>query len=74
MIRTQISLAEVEYAAAKREAKRLGISLAELLRRSLRSMLPADATKPWMRYAGMVESGDPQSSTKIDEIVYGHKG
>ena len=49
MIRTQISLAPEEYKAAKREAKRLGISLAELLRRSLRTMLPVDESKPWMR-------------------------
>lgn len=34
MIRTQISLSPEEYDAAKREARRLGISLAELLRRS----------------------------------------
>jgi hypothetical protein len=73
MIRTQISLSENEYAAAKREAKRLGISLAELLRRSLRTVLPADRAKPWMRYAGMVESGDAQSSRNIDAIVYGRK-
>lgn len=74
MIRTQISLSEEEYQAAKREAQRLGISLAELLRRSLRTMLPVDDSKPWMRYAGMVESGDPQSSQRIDEVVYGRKG
>ena len=74
MIRTQISLSEPEYAAAKREASRLGISLAELLRRSLRTMVPADESKPWMRYAGMVESGDSHSSASIDEIVYGQKG
>jgi hypothetical protein len=74
MIRTQISLSEDEYEAAKREARRLGISLAELLRRSLRRVLPVDESKPWMRYAGMVESGDPQSSQHIDEIVYGQKG
>ena len=73
MIRTQVSLTEAEYAAAKAEAKRLGISLAEMLRRSLRSLLPVDESKPWMRYAGMVESGDPQSSRKIDEVVYGRK-
>ena len=73
MVRTQISLSEEEYEAAKREAQRLGISLAELLRRSLRHMLPSDESKPWMRYAGMVESGDPSSSTRIDEVVYGHK-
>ena len=73
MIRTQISLTEEEYEAAKREAQRLGISLAELLRRSLRTMLPADDTKPWMRYAGMIESGDSQASQRIDEVVYGQK-
>ena len=73
MIRTQISLSEEEYDAAKREAERLGISLAELLRRSLRSILPVDESKPWMRYAGMVESGDPSSSQHIDAVVYGQK-
>lgn len=73
MMRTQISLTEQEYEAAKAEAQRLGISLAELLRRSLRSILPADASKPWMRYAGMVETGDPASSQRIDEVVYGQK-
>ena len=73
MIRTQISLSEREYRAAKREARQLGISLAELLRRALRTMLPADESKPWMRYAGMVESGDPHSSRKIDDLVYGQK-
>lgn len=73
MIRTQVSLPEEEYRAAKREAKRLGISFAELLRRSLRDVLPVDDSAPWMRYAGMIESGDPRSSQRIDEIVYGQK-
>ena len=73
MVRTQISLTEEEYKAAKLEAERLGISLAELLRRSLRYVLPADESKSWMRYAGMVDSGDPHSSQRIDEIVYGQK-
>jgi hypothetical protein len=36
-------------------------------------MLPVDERKPWMRYAGMVESGDSESSRHIDEIVYGRK-
>ncbi len=62
MVRTQISLTEDEYAAAKPEVRRLGISLAELLRRSLRHMLPADEQRPWMRYAGLIESGDAASS------------
>jgi hypothetical protein len=73
MIRTQISLSEKEYRAAKNEARRLGISLANLLRRSLRAVLPADESKPWMRYAGMVESGDAKSSQNVDDIVYAKK-
>ncbi|HET6284808.1 MAG TPA: CopG family transcriptional regulator [Polyangia bacterium] len=73
MIRTQISLSEDEYSAAKREAVRLGISLAELLRRSLRTVLPVNDTQPWMRYAGMVETGDPRSSQSIDDVIYGRK-
>ena len=70
MIRTQISLSEEEFEAAKSEAARLGVSLAELLRRSLRHMLPPDEKKPWMRYAGMMETGEKDASKKIDEIVY----
>ena len=73
MIRTQVSLSEQDNEAAKKEARRLGISLAELLRRSLRTVLPVDTDKPWMSYAGMIESGDSQSSQRIDEVVYGHK-
>lgn len=73
MIRTQISLREDEYVAAKREAERQGISLAELLRRSLRGLLPVAGQPPWMRFAGAVETGDPASSRRIDEVVYGEK-
>lgn len=73
MVRAHISLSEQEYDAAKREAARLGISLAELLRRSLRQALPVDDKKPWMRYAGMIETGDTESSRRIDDIVYAQK-
>lgn len=73
MIRTQISLSEAEYAAAKAEAERLGISLAELLRRSLRQLVPPVDEPAWMRYAAMVSSGDPAASQNIDDVVYGHK-
>jgi hypothetical protein len=73
MIRTQVSLPKEEYDAAKAEAERLGISLAELLRRSLRAILPARDPRPWMKFAGSVSSGDPHSSQRIDEVVYGHK-
>jgi hypothetical protein len=73
MIRTQISLSKEEYEAAQSEAERLGISLAEFVRRSLRPLLPADPSKPWMRYAGMIESGDSASSRSVDSIIYGQK-
>ena len=73
MVRTQISLTNEEYVAAKREARRLGISLAELLRRSLRTVLPVDEDRPWMRYAGSIESGDASASRSVDDVVYGRK-
>jgi hypothetical protein len=73
MMRTQISLTPDEMRAARAEAKRLGISLAELLRRSLRTLLPAESSKPWMRYAGMIEFGDTMSSQRIDDVIYGQK-
>ena len=73
MIRTQISLDAGEYALVKNEAAALGIPIAELVRRALRQVLPANDQAPWMRYAGFVESGDPNSSQSIDEIVYGPK-
>lgn len=72
MIRTQISLDEREYTLAKKEAKALGLSVAEFVRRAIRNTLPPSKA-PWMRYAGMVETGDPRSSQSIDEIVYGRK-
>ena len=73
MIRTQISLDAGEYALVKNEAAALGIPIAELVRRALRQALPANGQAPWMRYAGLVESGDPNSSHSSDEIVYGSK-
>jgi hypothetical protein len=73
MIRTQISLTPEEMRAARAEAKRLGIPLAELLRRSLRALLPVNTSKSWMRYAGMIESGDTRSSQRIDDVIYGQK-
>jgi Ribbon-helix-helix protein, copG family len=73
MLRTQISLDQQEYAAAKAEARTLGISVAEFVRRAIRAALPPPGEAPWMRFAGLVETGDRHSSQHIDEIVYGHK-
>ena len=71
MIRTQISLDPQEYQAARREAKAQGISVAEFVRRAIRDRLPTPGAAPWMRYAGLVESGNRRSSSTIDEVVYG---
>lgn len=73
MIRTQISLDQQEYELVKREAKAMGISVAEFVRRAIRLGLPARGQAPWMRYAGLVESGNPASSQTVDEVVYGSK-
>ena len=73
MIRTQISLSKDEYELAKQEAKQQGISLAEFFRRSLRLILPKNSNSPWMKYCGLIESGNPKSSQQIDDVVYGQK-
>lgn len=73
MIRTQVSLDAREYQLAKKQARVLGISVAEFVRRAIREALPADGQKPWMKFAGLVESGDSRSSLSVDEFVYGQK-
>jgi len=71
MIRLQLRLRKQEYDLAKKEAKAFGISVAEFVRRAVHNRLSVSRESPWMRYAGMVESGDPHASASIDEIVYG---
>ena len=73
MIRTQISLNEREYRLAKKDAAAMGISVAEYVRRAIRRALPPNGRPAWMRFAGLVESGNPRSSQSIDEMVYGRK-
>ena len=76
MLRTQVSLDAHDYNAAKKEAAALGISVAEYVRRAIRSTLPRPHLRKqpeWMRYAGLVESGNRKSSQSIDETVYGYK-
>jgi len=73
MIRTQVSLDREEYAIAKREARALGISVAEFVRRALREALPPRGQGPWMKFAGFVESHNPRSSQSINEVIYGQK-
>ena len=73
MIRKQIRLDEQEYTVVRSEAESLGISVAEFVRRALREALPPRGEGPWVKYAGLVETGNPRSSQSIDEIVYGQK-
>ena len=73
MIRTQFSLDEEEYRLVQKEAAALGISVAEFVRRAIRKALAQAGKRPWMKYAGLVESGDPHSSRSIDDLVYGPK-
>lgn len=74
MTRTQISLDPEVYERAKEEARRRRISFAELVRRSLaQTLAPADDEQPWMRLAGVVESGDPAASASVDAVVYGRE-
>ena len=73
MIRTQISLDKDEYILVKKGARSLGISVAEFVRRAVRQTLPKAGEGTWMRYAGLVESGDSRSRQSIDELVYGRK-
>lgn len=73
MIRTQVSLDKKEYVLAKKEARALGISVAELVRRAVRQALPSRGRAPWMRYAGFIQSGNARSSRSIDAVVYGAK-
>jgi hypothetical protein len=74
MVRTLVTLDETEYKLAKKEAKALGISMAEFVRRAIsHSLPPPSSSRPWMRYAGTVTTGVPNSSQTIDEVVYGSK-
>jgi hypothetical protein len=70
MIRTQISVDEATYRRAKEVARRKGISLAELCRRSLEEAIAREpVNKPWMAYAGILE-GHPDDSESVDAVVY----
>jgi hypothetical protein len=39
---------------------------------AITGIAPDGSSAPWMRFAGMVETGDALSSQHIDEIVYGN--
>ena len=73
MIRTQISVDDELYRRAKVVARRNGISLAELCRRSLQAVVAKEPSdKPWMAFAGIVEV-TLSDSDSVDDVVYGRE-
>ena len=73
MVRTQISVDEDLYDRAKEVARREGISLAELCRRSLADTVSRSSVEqPWMRFAGILD-GDLGDSESVDAVVYGRE-
>jgi len=75
MMRTLISLEAEMYEQARAEARRLGVSFAELCRRALAQALrqrPA-AEQPWMRFAGSIDADAPDASQSVDAVVYGRE-
>lgn len=74
MVRTQVSFGESEYRRAQREARRRGISFAELCRIAIEREIGAvPRKKRWMRHAGAIASGDPDASRSVDDVVYGRE-
>jgi hypothetical protein len=63
-------LTKTEKRAAHKLAARWGISLSELMRRQLNDAISQDHSAPWMRFAGMIQSGSFRSSREIDAVVY----
>ncbi len=73
MKRLQISIEPDLDAAVERRAEEEGLSKAEVIRRCVRARvkpLPPLEEDPFFKLLGTVE-GDPDSSTTIDEVVYG---
>jgi hypothetical protein len=69
MVQIELHLTEAEHAAAAHEAKCCGMSIEDFARWALTAAV-VDADKPWMRYAGMVDSGKATPPDEIDRIAY----
>ena len=70
-----ITIPEELDAEAAAEAKRLGISKSELIRRGLTALLPdrdvGTEGDAWHRLAGFASEGLGTTPGEIDDIVYG---
>ena len=71
-----ITMPEELNAQAAAEARRLGISKSELIRRGLAAVLPAVESEQskdlWYELAGFGPPGVSIEPDEIDDIVYGH--
>lgn len=69
-----ITMPEELDAEAAAEARRLGISKSELIRRSLTAMLPTpkaeSVTNIWLQRAGFASTGISAKPGEINEVVY----
>ena len=48
-------------------------ALSELLRRAIGEILLPCRRRPWMKFAGFVQTPDFASSRSVDELVYGQR-
>jgi len=77
MIRTQVLLTEDDLAAVRSEAKRLRISMSEVIRRQLRSLnsdsLPAVEEDPFLALIGAFSDPDGPTDVSVnhDHYLYG---
>ena len=71
-----ITMPEELDAEAAAEARRLGISKSELIRRGLAAVLPAHESEAtgelWRDLAGFGSPGISVEPGEIDQVVYGH--
>ena len=68
MVRISVRLTAEESAASREEARRLGITVQQVLVRSLRACLPLNRSAPWMRYAGLVQASSPSARAGFGEL------
>ena len=75
MIRTQVSFDAEMYDEARSEARRQGVSFAELCRRAVSQLLRQrqERDRPWMGFAGTIDADAPDASQSVDEVVYGRE-
>ena len=70
-----ITMPEQLDAEAAAEARRLGISKSELIRRGLAAVLPVEAPDsdgdPWAAMIGFGPAGVSAEPGEIDDVVYG---